>query len=81
MTIVRPLAYVREEEMVCLAQALNIYNMGQSKCAYDDTSHRMKIKNMLREFEQHNPAIVKNIFRSLGNIKEEYLLDAEQIRF
>lgn len=81
ITIIRPLAYVREEEMANLAQKLNIHNMGQSKCAYDDDSHRIKIKHMLRDFEKHNPAIVKNIFRSLSNIKEEYLLDAENIRF
>lgn len=75
ITLIRPLAYVREYQMVSLAKALNIHSMGQSKCANDDTSHRMKIKKMLREFEQQNPAIVKNIFRSLQNIREEYLLE------
>lgn len=74
VTIIRPLAYEREERMVQLAKALNIHKMGQSKCANDDTSHRMIIKKMLRDFEQHNPHIVKNIFRSLKNIQKDYLL-------
>ena len=74
ITIIRPLAYEREHNMVELAQKLGISSMGQSKCANDDTSHRMLIKKMLHEFEKDNPYIVKNIFHSLQNIKTEYLL-------
>ncbi len=74
ITIIRPLAYEREEAMERLAQKLNITSLGQSQCANDAISHRMMIKKMLREFEKENPNIVKNIFRSLQNIKQEYLL-------
>ena len=38
----------------------------------------MKIKAMLKEFEKDNPYIVKNIFRSLQRIKEDYLLESPQ---
>ena len=75
ITIIRPLAYIREEQMVYLAKKLGITSLGQSKCANDDTSHRMIVKKMLRDFEHHNGDIVKNIFRSLQNIKTDYLLD------
>ncbi len=74
IVIIRPLAYVREEAMVCLARKLGIASMGQSKCADDDTSHRMLIKRMLRQLEKDNPSIVVNIFNSLRNIKSEYLI-------
>jgi len=74
VTIIRPLAYEREERMVRLAKELNIHTMGQSKCANDDTSHRMLIKRMLGDFEKNNPTIVKNIFNSLKNIRKDYLL-------
>ena len=76
LTIIRPLAYEREEKMQLLAERLGIANMGQSKCANDDTSHRMLIKTMLRDMEKDNPNIIKNIFRSLQNIKADYLLKA-----
>jgi len=75
IVIIRPLAYVREREMEHLACELHIDSMGQSKCANDDTSHRMLIKKMLAEFEKKNPMVVTNIFRSLRNIKEDYLID------
>lgn len=74
LTIIRPLAYEREAMMVSLAEKLGISSMGQSKCANDDTSHRMLIKKMLREMEKDNPNIVWNIFKSLQNVKAEYLL-------
>jgi len=80
ITIIRPLAYEREENMVNLAKKLNIESIGgQSKCANDETSHRMKIKKMLREFEKENPYIMKNIFKSLQNIRTDYLLNSSQI--
>jgi len=78
IVIIRPLAYVREQEMVHLSKELKIDSMGQSKCANDDTSHRMLIKNMLKDFEKNNPMVVTNIFRSLQNIKTEYLLESAQ---
>ncbi len=75
ITIIRPLAYEREERMVRLSEELNIHTMGQSKCANDDTSHRILIKKMLKNFEKNNSSIVKNIFNSLKNIQKDYLLD------
>ncbi len=76
LTIIRPLAYEREDTMAKLAVKLDIHSIGgQSKCANDETSHRIKIKKMLREFEKSNPLIIKNVFKSLQNIKTEYLLD------
>jgi len=80
IAIIRPLAYEREENMRLLAEKLNIQSIGgQSKCANDETSHRMKIKKMIKEFEKENPYIVKNIFNSLQNIKTDYLLDPLRI--
>ncbi|MCB9747459.1 MAG: tRNA 2-thiocytidine(32) synthetase TtcA [Candidatus Omnitrophica bacterium] len=78
IVLIRPLAYVREAAMVELAKELGIDSMGQSKCANDDTSHRMKIKKMLHEFEKDNPSIVKNIFNSLSNIQSDYLLQTDR---
>ena len=81
ITIIRPLAYEREDMMVKLAEKLNIESIGgQSKCANDETSHRIKIKKMLREFEKENPQIIQNIFNSLQNVKTEYLLETSASR-
>lgn len=74
INIIRPLCYERENEMRILADKLNIQSIGgQAKCANDDTSHRMLIKKMLKNFEGNNKGIIKNIFNSLQNIKLDYL--------
>lgn len=75
IALIRPLAYAREQAMQDLADKLGISSLGQSKCANDDTSHRMIIKQMLRESEKHNPDVVVNIFNSLQNIRTEYLIE------
>ena len=75
LALIRPLAYVREEAMQQLAERLGIASMGQSKCANDDTSHRMIIKRMLRDSEKYNPDVVINIFNSLQNVRSEYLIE------
>ena len=75
ITLIRPLAYVREDAMFDLAEKLKINSIGQSKCANDDTSHRMIIKKMLRSFEEHNSDVVINIFKSLENIRQDYLIE------
>ena len=77
IVIIRPLAYEREAMMVRLAEKLQITTLGQSKCANDETSHRMMLKKMLRTLEQENPNVVKNIFRSLKRVKVDYLLNAK----
>ena len=74
--LIRPLAYEREITMEHLAQELDIESIGgQSKCANDDTSHRMILKKMLRNMERDNPNVVPNIFKSLQNIRFDYLLE------
>ena len=79
VTIIRPLAYERETMMQQLAEKLGLATIGgQSKCANDETSHRMVIKKMLREFEKENPQVIKNIFRSLQNVRTDYLLEPSQ---
>ena len=80
LTIIRPLAYEREAMMQKLAEKLRLETIGgQSKCANDQTSHRMIIKKMLREFEKENPQVIKNIFRSLQNIRTDYLLETPEM--
>ncbi len=79
ITIIRPLAYERESTMTRLAEELGIHAMGQSRCARDGDSQRAVIKAMLREMEQHNPQVIKNIFRSLQNVRHDYLLDVPPV--
>ncbi len=73
LTVIRPLAYVQEQEIVRFAQAgrLPYY---KSKCLNSQTSNRRRIAEMIRELQMVCPNVKTNIFRSIKRIKKEYLL-------
>lgn len=79
IVIIRPLAYVREREMEYLAKKLGIHSVGQLSCGHEETTHRMRVKKMLREFEEANPMVVTNIFRSLQRVQSGYLIEPTEI--
>jgi len=73
ITIIRPLAYVEENQIRKFSKQLNFPHQ---KCACPNSviSNRTKVKKIIRDLEKINPDIKKNIFRSLKRIKKEYLL-------
>ena len=75
LTIIRPLSYVKENDIKIFAQEKNILDIvSEYKCPKSDISKRKIIKNLLTELERHNPHVKKNILNSLKNIKKDYLL-------
>jgi tRNA 2-thiocytidine biosynthesis protein TtcA len=78
IVIIRPLAYVREREMVYLAKKMGIDKVGQLSCGNEDKTQRMRIKKMLRDFEKTNPMVVTNIFRSLQRVQTDYLIPSKE---
>ncbi len=73
--IIRPLAYVKEKDIQQLAFKENLLDIDNIACPNNDTSKRKMIKDLLTTLSRENPAIKKNIFKSLERIKPEYLLD------
>jgi tRNA 2-thiocytidine biosynthesis protein TtcA len=73
-TIVRPLAYVQEKELVKAAAKLKLPVI-KSQCPNGDLSKRRLVKNLINEIERHNRNVKKNIFRSLQRVREDYLLE------
>jgi tRNA 2-thiocytidine biosynthesis protein TtcA len=78
LALIRPLAYVEEQELVRLAESLELPVI-KSQCPYAKTSKRRLAKGMIREAEQHNGNVKKNIFRSLQRVRPEYLLGYENV--
>jgi tRNA 2-thiocytidine biosynthesis protein TtcA len=72
ITIIRPLAYVEERQIVRFAKGAGF---PQHKCACPNslTSKRQMVTEMLRELEKSCPDVKKNIFRSVKRIKKDYL--------
>lgn len=81
MTLVRPLAYIREREIIHFAEKEGMLGVSSFVCPRSEDSTRLKIKRILADLEGRNPSVSLNILKSLSNIKEDYLVDvfAEEI--
>ena len=75
ITLIRPLAYVKESMMRRMAQKEGMTDLDTFQCPQNESSKRMAIKTLLAQLERDNPSIKKNIFKSLTRVKQDYLLD------
>ena len=74
LTIIRPLAYEREEIIKLFAEKEGLLGIDQFECPNNDKSKRMMVKKIIQNLEKENKAVAFNIFNSLKNIKDNYLL-------
>ncbi|MGH8176415.1 MAG: tRNA 2-thiocytidine(32) synthetase TtcA [Steroidobacter sp.] len=73
--VIRPLAYVAEQDIERYARAREFPLIPCSLCGSQENLQRMEIKNMLREWEQRYPGRTESIFTSLRNISTSHLAD------
>ncbi|MBW2265094.1 MAG: tRNA 2-thiocytidine(32) synthetase TtcA [Deltaproteobacteria bacterium] len=73
LVVIRPLAYVHEQAIARFAQDHNFPDC-PNPCPTAKTSKRSEIKEMLNNLYQTNKKIKGNIFRSMSNVKHDYLL-------
>jgi tRNA 2-thiocytidine biosynthesis protein TtcA len=75
-TVIRPLAYVLEEEARAYAKASGLPIIGCCCPACGDLSlQRQRIKRLLMELEREHPGVKASLLKSLGNVAPRHLLD------
>jgi tRNA 2-thiocytidine biosynthesis protein TtcA len=72
-TIIRPLAYIKEELIKKFATKYNFLNL-VCNCPYGNNSKRLEIKQLIKQLNKNNKLIRENIFTSLKNICKDYLI-------
>lgn len=72
-TIIRPLAYVREEEIIEYSEKTGISSV-VCTCPYGQKSKRKEIRSMIREVSSKNPNVQENILKAMHNVDMDYLL-------
>jgi len=73
MTIIRPLSLVGEKEIERFAKA-NGLPFGPSGCPSSGRTKRREVKEIIGTLSRKNHRVKGNIFRSLSNIKLDYML-------
>jgi tRNA 2-thiocytidine biosynthesis protein TtcA len=73
--VIRPLAYCRETDIARYAGARAFPIVPCNLCGSQDHLQRVKIKEMLGEWERTHPGRLENIFRSLQSVVPSHLAD------
>ena len=79
--VIRPLAYVAEEDLIAYAGLKGFPIIPCNLCGSQETLQRKVIKEMLAGWERANPGRIENIFRSLMNVRPSQLADRELFDF
>ncbi|MGE4073324.1 MAG: tRNA 2-thiocytidine(32) synthetase TtcA [Lysobacterales bacterium] len=79
--VIRPLAYVAEEDLVDYAELKQFPIIPCNLCGSQETLQRKVIKDMLAGWERATPGRIENIFKSLMNIRPSQLADRSLFDF
>ncbi|MBA3012477.1 MAG: tRNA 2-thiocytidine(32) synthetase TtcA [Proteobacteria bacterium] len=74
LAIIRPLAYVEKKDIVLFS---NLFGMPEfvNNCPSANQTKREEIRRMLDALYKQNKNIKGNIFRAMGNVASDYLLE------
>jgi tRNA 2-thiocytidine biosynthesis protein TtcA len=74
-TIIRPLAYCREKDLIKFAEHQGYPIIPCNLCGTQENLQRQNIKAMLKEWDAASPDRIENIFKSLKNVSPSQLAD------
>jgi tRNA 2-thiocytidine biosynthesis protein TtcA len=73
--VIRPLAYVAEDDIRAYAQARAFPIIPCNLCGSQDTLQRRQVGQMLQQWEQQHPGRIDQIARALGTVEPSQLAD------
>jgi tRNA 2-thiocytidine biosynthesis protein TtcA len=79
--VIRPLAYVREDDLAAYAEARGFPIIPCSLCGSQANLQRQVVGAMLREWEKRHPGRVESILRALSDVRPSHLLDGSLFDF
>ena len=79
--VIRPLAYVAEEDLEAYAQVKGFPIIPCDLCGSQPTLQRKQVKEMLREWEKRHPGRVESMFRALSDLVPSHLMDRKVFDF
>ncbi len=74
--VIRPLAYVKEADLVRYQSVRNFPIIPCSLCGLEPNQQRPQMKTMLKEWEKKFPGRIENTFASLAKVVPSHLMDA-----
>jgi tRNA 2-thiocytidine biosynthesis protein TtcA len=79
--VIRPLAYVREDDISAYADAKQFPIIPCNLCGSQENLQRKQVKKMLDAWERESPGRIETISRALGDIRPSQLSDPKLFDF
>src|SRR3546814_4327735 len=79
--VIRPLAYVREDDIVAHAEAKQFPVIPCNLCGTQENLQRRQVTRMLDQWERESPGRIDQIARALGDIRPAELSGPEPVDF
>ncbi|TWI13367.1 tRNA 2-thiocytidine(32) synthetase TtcA [Aerolutibacter ruishenii] len=79
--VIRPLAYVREDDIAAYAEAKAFPIIPCNLCGSQENLQRKQVKRMMDAWEQDTPGRIETIARALGDIRPSQLSDPNLFDF
>ncbi len=79
--VIRPLAYVKEEDSTRYAEVKKFPIIPCDLCGSQENLQRKQIKGLMREWEKKFPGRVDNIFAALSTVAPSHLMDRNLFDF
>lgn len=79
--VIRPLAYVREDDISAYAQAKQFPIIPCNLCGSQENLQRKQVKKMMDAWERESPGRIETIARALGDIRPSQLSDPKLFDF
>ena len=79
--VIRPLAYVREDDIAQYAEAKAFPIIPCNLCGSQENLQRKQVKKMLAQWEKESPGRVETMSRALGDIRPSQLSDPKLFDF
>ncbi len=79
--VIRPLAYVREDDIAAYAQAKAFPIIPCNLCGSQENLQRKQVGLMMKQWERESPGRIETIARALGDIRPSQLSDPKLFDF
>jgi tRNA 2-thiocytidine biosynthesis protein TtcA len=79
--VIRPLAYVREDDLAAYAGEKGFPIIPCNLCGSQEHLQRRQVRELLRQWEKQHPGRVESILRALGDVRPSHLLDRKLFDF
>ena len=79
--VIRPLAYVREDDLEAYAAEKGFPIIPCNLCGSQEHLQRRQVREMLRQWERQHPGRIESILRALGDAQPSHLMDRKLFDF